>query len=62
MPEKNIGLEDNFFEIGTTSLALSQIHEKIDERFPDRLEITDYADYPSIQELAVFLSQPPEEA
>jgi len=55
LPDKTIGVEDNLFELGTSSLVLTQIHDKIDELWPDRLELTDYFDYPTVRELATFL-------
>lgn len=50
-----IGLTDNLFDAGTSSLKLAQIHERIDDRWPDKLELTDFFDYPTIGELAAFL-------
>jgi acyl-CoA synthetase (AMP-forming)/AMP-acid ligase II len=54
--DQKIGLHDNIFEMGTSSLKLAQIHEKIDESFPDVVELTDFFDYPTIEELAGFIS------
>ena len=53
--EKAIELDDDLFEIGISSLALTQIHERIDEIFPGQLEIEDVFEYPSIRKLAAFL-------
>lgn len=50
-----IGLHDNIFELGTSSLALAQIYEQIDKYWPGKLEITDFFDYPTIAELAAHL-------
>lgn len=50
-----IGPEDNLFEMGTSSLILAQIHEKVDELWPDKVDITDYFDYPTIRALAAYL-------
>ncbi len=55
LPEKAIGVEDNFFEIGLSSLDLAQIHEKIDEFYPEVLDITDIFDHPTINALALFI-------
>jgi len=49
-------LQDNIFEMGTSSLKLAQIHEKIDESYPDIVELTDFFDYPTIEELAGFIA------
>ena len=51
------GLADNLFDAGTSSLKLAQIHERIDDCWPDQLELTDLPsrfDYPTIGELAAF--------
>ncbi|RJS92502.1 AMP-binding protein [Salinisphaera sp. Q1T1-3] len=54
-PDKQIGPDDSLFEIGLSSLELAQIHEGIEARWPDRLEVTDLFDYPTINDLADFL-------
>ncbi len=53
--DRTVGVEDNIFEIGTSSLALAQIYERIEEIYPGQLEITDFFDYPTIVELASYL-------
>lgn len=53
--DQRVGLNDNIFEMGTSSLKLAQIHEKIDELYPDMIDLTDFFDYPTIEELAVFM-------
>jgi len=55
--DQKISLKDNIFEMGTSSLKLAQIHEKIDETYPDIVELTDFFDYPTIEELAGFIAQ-----
>lgn len=54
-PDKQIGYDDDLFETGLSSLELAQIHEGIEARWPDRLEVTDLFDYPTINELAAYL-------
>ncbi|MDA3922986.1 MAG: non-ribosomal peptide synthetase [Salinisphaera sp.] len=54
-PDKKIGYDDDLFETGLSSLELAQIHEGIEARWPDRLEVTDLFDYPTINDLAAFL-------
>ena len=56
-PDKTIGINDDLFEIGSSSLNLAQIHEKIDQLYPDVVEVTDLFDYPTIAELGMFLEQ-----
>ncbi len=53
----DIKIDDNLFELGTSSLVLTQIHDRIDVLWPGRLELTDYFDYPTVSELATYLSQ-----
>ena len=55
--EKPIGIDDNLFETGTSSLNLVHIHERIDNQYPEQVEVTDLFDYPTIAELAAFLEQ-----
>jgi acyl-CoA synthetase (AMP-forming)/AMP-acid ligase II len=50
-----LGPRDNVFEIGTSSLTLAQIYERIEQIYPGKLEITDFFDYPTIAELARYL-------
>ncbi|MEY8240545.1 MAG: phosphopantetheine-binding protein [Cycloclasticus sp.] len=42
--------------MGTSSLKLAQIHERIDELYPDMVELADFFDYPTIEELASFIT------
>ncbi|MDT8426925.1 MAG: non-ribosomal peptide synthetase [Methyloprofundus sp.] len=57
IPERTIAPDDDLFEIGISSLSLTQIHERLDQLFPDQIELTDLFDYPSIAQLAAFLQQ-----
>lgn len=50
-----LSVDDNLFDIGISSLTLAQIHEKIENTWPDQIDITDLFDYPSIAALAKFL-------
>ena len=54
--DKQISTRDNLFEIGTNSLTLAQIHERIDERYPGQLDINDFFDHPTIASLAGYLN------
>ncbi|HNR23214.1 MAG TPA: non-ribosomal peptide synthetase [Steroidobacteraceae bacterium] len=51
-----IGLDDNLFEIGASSLKLIAIHESIDRDYPGLIDLTELFDYPTIRELAAFLA------
>jgi acyl-CoA synthetase (AMP-forming)/AMP-acid ligase II len=57
LPEKKLGLQENFFEVGMSSLELAQIHEQIDALYPGVLDITDMFDHPTMETLAEFLRQ-----
>jgi acyl-CoA synthetase (AMP-forming)/AMP-acid ligase II len=54
---KRVGIHDNLFEVGASSLKLIEIHEAIDRAWPGAVELTDLFDYPSIAELAQHLER-----
>lgn len=51
----HIGRDDSFFDLGIGSLKLIEIHERIEERYPNRLEVNDLFDYPTLAKLAARL-------
>jgi acyl-CoA synthetase (AMP-forming)/AMP-acid ligase II len=53
--DKNLSLHDNFFEIGISSLTLTEIHQKIDDTWPGLVDITDLFDNQTLAELATFI-------
>ena len=53
--ERTIGPDDNLFEVGVSSLTLTEIVLAIDERHPGKLDISDLFDYPTLREIAEFL-------
>jgi len=55
LEDRSIGIDDNLFDVGVSSLKLVEIHEKIDQKFPGQLDLTDVFDHPTIAELAKFL-------
>ena len=57
LPDQKIGPDDNLFELGTSSLTLAQIYEHIETRYPGRLEVTDFFDYPTVKSLAAYLGE-----
>ncbi len=59
IPEKHVGVETNLFSINLNSLTLARLHEAIDREFPNRLEVTDLFDNPTLRELAAFLDARP---
>lgn len=55
--ERMIGPDDNLFEVGISSLTLTEIALAVDERYPGKLDISDIFDYPTLREIADFLRQ-----
>jgi len=55
--DKPIGVNDNIFELGTSSLTLAQIYQRIESVYPGQIEVTDFFDYPTIAELAGYLEK-----
>jgi len=57
LPGKHVDVDDNLFEVGASSLTLIQIHEKIDELYPDQVDLTELFDFPTISQLARHLEE-----
>ncbi len=55
--DRNIGADDNLFEVGVSSLTLTEIVLAIDEKYPGKLDISDLFDYPTLREIAAFLER-----
>ncbi|MEM8815648.1 MAG: non-ribosomal peptide synthetase [Pseudomonadota bacterium] len=53
--ERDVGPDDNLFEVGLSSLTLTEIVLAIDERYPGKVDISDLFDVPTLRELAAFL-------
>ena len=53
--ERIVGPDDNLFEVGLSSLTLTEIVLAIDERYPGKLDISDLFDVPTLREVATFL-------
>lgn len=53
--EKTVKPDDNLFEVGISSLTLTEIMLAVDEKYPGRVDINDLFDHPTIRELAGFL-------
>jgi acyl carrier protein len=53
--ERNIGVDDNLFDLGASSLKLIEIHEQIDRAFPGKVDLTELFDFPTIAELSRHL-------
>jgi acyl-CoA synthetase (AMP-forming)/AMP-acid ligase II/acyl carrier protein len=55
LTDRSIGINDNLFDIGVSSLKLVAIHEKIDQEFPGMVDLTEIFDHPTITDLATQL-------
>jgi len=53
--ERSLGGDDNLFEIGVSSLTLTEMVLAIDERYPGKLDISDLFDYPTLRQIAAYL-------
>ena len=53
--DRKVGPDDNLFEVGVSSLTLTEIVLAIDEKYPGKLDISDLFDYPTLREIAAFL-------
>jgi len=53
--DRVIGPDDNLFEVGVSSLTLTEIVLAIEEKHPGKLDISDLFDYPTLREIAGFL-------
>jgi acyl-CoA synthetase (AMP-forming)/AMP-acid ligase II len=56
LPNRKLSPDDNLFEIGTGSLTLAQIYEKVEATYPGYLEVTDFFEYPTVRSMAAFLA------
>jgi len=56
MPGRKLAPDDNLFELGTGSLTLAQIYEKVEATYPGRLEVTDFFEYPTVRAMAGYLT------
>ncbi len=54
---KKLGIHDNLFEIGASSLKLIEIHEQIDREYPGAIDLTELFEFPTIAELASHLER-----
>ena len=50
-----IGYDDNLFEVGISSLTLTEIVLAIDQRYPGVVDIDDLFDHPTLRDLAKYI-------
>jgi acyl-CoA synthetase (AMP-forming)/AMP-acid ligase II len=55
--ERRVGIDDDFFDLGVSSIALAQVFERIDEEYPGLLDIEDLFDKTSIRAIAAYLEE-----
>ncbi len=55
--DRKISADDNLFEVGVSSLTLTEVVLAIDEKYPGKLDISDLFDYPTLREIAAFLQR-----
>jgi hypothetical protein len=55
--QPNIGIHDNFFDLGGHSLAILQVHSKLQKILPSDLSVVDMFSLPTIEALARRLSR-----
>ncbi|MBN9381670.1 MAG: amino acid adenylation domain-containing protein [Chitinophagaceae bacterium] len=54
---RDVGIHDNFFEIGGNSMKVIQLHQRIRKDYPGNLEIYQIFSHPTIKELAHLLRE-----
>jgi aryl carrier-like protein len=52
-----VGMEDNFFDLGGHSILLLQAHARLRERTRDDLSVVALLQYPTVRSLARYLSE-----
>jgi acyl-CoA synthetase (AMP-forming)/AMP-acid ligase II len=62
LPNRKLSPDDNLFELGTGSLTLAQIYERVEATYPGYLEVTDFFEYPTVRAMAAFLAKKQAEA
>ncbi len=55
--DREVKAVDNLFELGISSLTLAEIHADIESAWPEKLDITDLFDYPTVTEITAVLEQ-----
>lgn len=53
---ESVDPDDNFFDIGGTSLLLSEALQKVKKRIDDKVKIIDLLNHPTVRSLSVFLA------
>ena len=55
---ERVGVQDNFFELGGHSLLIIQVHQRLQESFPQRtITVVDLFKFPTVRDQARYLEQ-----
>jgi len=57
LKDKQLHRDDNFFDVGISSLALAEIHQRIDDKYPDLIDVVDLFEYQTIAEISAFMDK-----
>lgn len=52
---EGIGIHDNFFDYGGNSITLTQIHQQVEDFYPNKILLTDLFAFPTISRLAKLI-------
>ena len=52
-----LNIYDNFFEMGGDSIMLSQMHDRLEEIYPDIIRVADLFEYVTIRSLSEFIDE-----
>ena len=55
LPNKNVGLDDNFFDLGGDSLLLVAVHSNLQKALRIEIEVTDLFEFTTVRTLARHL-------
>jgi acyl carrier protein len=54
---ERVGVDDNFFDLGGTSLLLVQVHERLQERFGREILLVEIFNHTTVRALAAYLDE-----
>lgn len=54
---ENVGIYDNFFDLGGDSLLIAQVHSKFKEKFEDDISVANLLQFPSVAELVQYMKK-----
>jgi len=55
--DKTIRATENFFEVGISSLALAEIHAKIDDIYPGLIDVVDLFEFQTVEEVSKLIEE-----